>query len=106
MNNDNNNSSKQPSPELNKLLVELKTTISTIKELYQTIDKRALEEGFSIDEIYEIANVTDTPIATKTIKSSTATEVEEEVIKTTTNNKINNQNEENKYFQRYFQHFQ
>ncbi len=61
----NNNSNKQPSQELTKLLVNLKTSISDLKELYRTIDKRALEEGFSIEEIYDIANVTDITTNTK-----------------------------------------
>jgi len=53
-----NNNNKQPSKELTNLLVNLKKSISDLKEIYQTIDKKALEEGFSIDEIYDIANVT------------------------------------------------
>ena len=43
---------KQPSQELTELLVELKISISKLKELlYKTIDKKAVEEGFSIEEI-------------------------------------------------------
>jgi hypothetical protein len=59
MTQNNNNNNKQPSQELTNLLVNLKRSISDLKEIYQTIDKKALEEGFSIDEIYDIANVTD-----------------------------------------------
>ena len=44
------------------LLVELMITISKLKELYKTIDKKAIEEGFSCNEIYEIANITHIPI--------------------------------------------
>ena len=56
---DNKNNNKQPSQELSNLLVQLKANISTLKGLYHAIDKKALEEGFSIEEIYDIANVTD-----------------------------------------------
>jgi hypothetical protein len=55
----NNKNNKQPSRELTNLLVNLKRSISDLKEIYLTIDKKALEEGFSIEEIYDIANVTD-----------------------------------------------
>jgi hypothetical protein len=95
----NNYNNKQPSQELFNLLVELKITISKLKGLYKTIDKKALEEGFSIEEIYELANITE--IETK---SSAAAAVP--TITNTTTNISNEENEETKYFQRYFQHFQ
>lgn len=61
----NTKKNKKPSQELTKLLIDLKTTISTLKELYQTIDKRAQVEGYSIEEIYDIANITETTATTK-----------------------------------------
>jgi hypothetical protein len=88
---------KQPSKELLNHLVELKTIMEKLKDLYKTIDKKAIEEGFSIDEIYEIDASTKSVVATtpnNTITTNT----------TTKNN--HEENEENKYFQRYFQHFQ
>ena len=55
-NNKDNKSKQQPSQELFDLLINLKTTIDELKNLYKTIDKQALEEGFTIPEIYDIAN--------------------------------------------------
>jgi hypothetical protein len=66
--------------------------------LYKKIDQKGLEEGFSIEEIYEIANLVE--ISTTQSKIETTT-----IINTNVTKKSNN-NEENKYFQRYFQHFQ
>jgi hypothetical protein len=113
----NNKQQQQPSQGLFELLLELKITISELKELYKKIDKKAIEEGFSIDEIYEIANITDIPAkssvvgaepTTTTTPSNQTTTVTK--TNTTTNPTINNskntKNEETKYFQRYFQHFQ
>ncbi|HSF00942.1 MAG TPA: hypothetical protein VLA48_08625 [Nitrososphaeraceae archaeon] len=42
-NNKNNNQKQQLSKELLNYLIELKTTISKLKDLYQTIDKKAQE---------------------------------------------------------------
>ena len=57
MNNNNHNNfttnKKQPSKELVNLVIELKATIAKLKDLYKRIDKKALEEGFSDEEIYE-----------------------------------------------------
>lgn len=100
------NNNKQPSQELLKYLIELKTTISKLKELYKAIDKKAAEEGFSIDEIYEIANITDIPITTQKSIETTTTTPNQSITTTNTTNNNNNKNEETKYFQRYFQHFQ
>ncbi len=47
------NNKQQPSQELTELLVELKISISKLKELIKTRDKKAVEEGFSIEEAYE-----------------------------------------------------
>jgi hypothetical protein len=93
---------KQPSQELLNYLIELKTSIAKLKDLYKIIDKKAIEEGFSIDEIYEIANITDIP--QKSIETATTTTSNNQSITNTTTN--SNNNEETKYFQRYFQHFQ
>ncbi len=94
---------KPPSQELTELLAELKISISKLKELYKTIDKKAVEEGFSIEEVYEIANVTDVKL--KSIATMPDDNNNQKTTNTTTNNN-NNTNEEKKYFQRYFQHFQ
>jgi hypothetical protein len=59
------NTKKQPSPKLTKLLIDIKITIEKLKELYKIVDKKTLEEGFSTDEIYDIAN-NDIDIATIT----------------------------------------
>jgi hypothetical protein len=40
-----NNNNKQPSKELQNYLVELKSSIEKLKDLYKTIDKKAIEEG-------------------------------------------------------------
>ena len=81
-------------------------TISKLKGLYKTIDKKALEEGFTIDDIYELANITDA--STKAIIETTTTTTNQTTTTTdhTTNNSNNEENEETKYFQKYFQHFQ
>jgi hypothetical protein len=71
--------------------------------LYKTIDKKAVEEGFSIEEVHEIANVTDVKL--KSIATMPDDNNNQTTTNTTTNNN-NNTNEEKKYFQRYFQHFQ
>jgi hypothetical protein len=105
----NNNNKQQPSQELFNLLVELKMTISKLKELYKTIDKKALEEGFTIDDIYELANITDASTKAIIETTTTTTTPNQTTITTTTDNTTNNsnnENEETKYFQRYFQHFQ
>jgi hypothetical protein len=86
----------KPSQELLNYLIELKTCIAKLKELYKTIDKKAIEEKFSIDELYDIANITD--ISTKSIEKTTTPDQ-------TKTAKTDNNNEENKYFQQYFQHF-
>ncbi len=119
MTTEQNNNQQQPSRGLFELLLELKITISELKELYKKIDKKALEEGFTIDEIYELANITDVPaklsvVGAEPTTTTTTTPSNQTTLtkkKTnTTNPTINNnnklKNEENKYFQRYFQHFQ
>jgi hypothetical protein len=114
MTTEQNNKQRQPSQGLFELLLELKITISELKELYKKIDKKAVEEGFSIDEIYELANITDIPAKSSVVGAEPTTPPptsnQTTVTKTnTTNPTINNKNtknEETKYFQRYFQHFQ
>ncbi len=123
MTTEQNNKQRQPSQGLFELLLELKITISALKELYNKIDKKAREEGFSIDEIYEIANITDVPAKSSVVgaettttttpsNQTTATTPSNQTTATKTNttnltiNNNNTKNEENKYFRRYFQHFQ
>lgn len=96
----NNNKQREPSQKLKELLVELKITISELKELYKKIDKIALEEGFGVEEIYDI----DMSTTKSSVVSSTTTTNVSTTIATTNNN--NKKEEEKKYFQRYFQHFQ
>lgn len=95
----NNNKQREPSQKLKELLVELKITISELKELYKKIDKIALEEGFGVEEIYDI----DMSTTKSSVVSSTTTNVSTTIANTNNNNK---KEEEMKYFQRYFQHFQ
>lgn len=95
----NNNKQREPSQKLKELLVELKITISELKELYKKIDKIALEEGFGVEEIYDI----DMSTTKSSVVSSTTTNVSTTIATTNNNNK---KEEEMKYFQRYFQHFQ
>lgn len=102
MTQEQSNNNKQPSQELFNLLVQLKTNISTLKDLYHAIDKKALEEGFSIEEIYEIANATN--VRLKSIVAMPDNDNNQTTTTTTTS--TDNNDEENKYFQRYFQHFQ
>jgi hypothetical protein len=115
----NNTNKQQPSRGLFDLLLELKITISELKELYKKIDKKAIEEGFSIDEIYEIANITDVPAkssivgaepttspSNQTTVTKTNTTTNPPINNNTNNNTKNKENGETKYFQRYFQHFQ
>ena len=62
-----------------------------------------MEEGFSIEEVFEIANVTD--VTLKSIVTMTDDNNNQTTTNTTTNNNSKTK-EEKKYFQRYFQHFQ
>ena len=96
----NNNKQREPSQKLKELLVELKITISELKELYKKIDKIALEEGFGVEEIYDI----DMSTTKSSVVSSTTTNASTTITTPTNNN--NKKEEEKKYFQRYFQHFQ
>ena len=98
--NNNNNSSKQPSQELHKYLVELKTTISTLKALFNTIDKKAQDEGFSFDEIYEIANIVCNKSSVETYNQT----INNNNI-TIPNNNTKNNNKDDNFLPSYFQHF-
>ena len=93
-----NNNKKQPSPELLNYLIEIKTCIEKLKELYKIVDKKSLSEGFSTDDIYELAN-NDIDIATITQQHNT----NQKITNTNTNNKDNNTKDN---FPLYFQHFQ
>ena len=80
----NNNKQREPSQKLKELLVELKITISELKELYKKIDKIALEEGFGVEEIYDIDMSTT---KSSVVSSTTTTNVSTTIATTNNNNK-------------------
>jgi hypothetical protein len=100
--NNTNKQQQQPSRGLFDLLLELKITISELKELYKKIDKKALEEGFSIDEIYGLANITDMPVKSSVVGAEPTTTPSNQTTSTkgatktnTTNPTINNNTKNN-----------
>ena len=46
-------------------MIEIKTTVEKLKELYQIVDKKSLSEGYNTDDIYEIANDIDITTTTQ-----------------------------------------
>ena len=89
-NNKNNNQKQQLSKELLNYLIELKTTISKLKEIYQTIDKKAQEEGFSSDDIYDIANAITDDVTLRSIVTMPDNNKQTTTTKNTTINNNNN----------------
>ncbi len=91
-----NNNNKKPSAELTKLLIDIKTTIEKLKGLYDTTDKKASEEGYSTDEIYDFAN--NINVVNNIITTTTNTQQDTQL----TNNNNNNNNNNNIFYS----HFQ
>jgi hypothetical protein len=85
---------KKPSPELLNYLIEIKTCVERLKELYKIVDRKSQLEGYSTDEVYELANNID--IATTTKQHT----------QKITNNNIDNKTKDANNFPLYFQHFQ
>ena len=112
MNNNNNvNKQKQQlSKELASLIEDYKNNLLKVRELYFKIEDKAIkEEGYTEDEIALLLDQKYKE-ALATIKKKKETininNNNNNTISSTIATTNNNKNEENKYFQRYFQHFQ
>ncbi len=110
MNNNNNvNKQKQQlSKELASLIEDYKNNLLKVRELYFKIEDKAIkEEGYTENEIALLLDQKyKEALATIKKKKETTNINNNNTISSTTATTNNNKNEENKYFQRYFQHFQ
>lgn len=110
MNNNNNvNKQKQQlSKELASLIEDYKNNLLKVRELYFKIEDKAIkEEGYTEDEIALLLDQKyKEALATIKKKKETININNNNTISSTIATTNNNKNEENKYFQRYFQHFQ
>ena len=93
------NKNIKPSQNLLSLIDELKDNLVNVKYVFSRIENRAREEGLE-------PNIIDDMIYQKykNNSSSVSSKITTTTADITTSN--NTKNEETKYFQRYFQHFQ
>ena len=106
-----NKQKRQLSKELASLIEDYKNNLLKVRELYFKIEDKAVrEEGHTEDEIallldqkYKEALAT---IKKKKKETTNINNNNNNTISSTTASTNDNKNEENKYFQRYFQHFQ
>lgn len=111
MNNNNNvNKQKQQlSKELASLIEDYKNNLLKVRELYFKIEDKAVrEEGHTEDEIALLLDqkYKEALAPIKKKKETININNNKNTISSTSATTNNNKNEENKYFQRYFQHFQ
>lgn len=110
MNNNNVNKQKQQlSKELASLIEDYKNNLLKVRELYFKIEDKAIkEEGYTENEIALLLDqkYKEALATIKKKKETTTINNNNNTISSTTATTNNNKNEENKYFQRYFQHFQ
>ena len=103
-----NKQKQQLSKELASLIEDYKNNLLKVRELYSKIENKAIkEEGYTENEIALLLDQKYKEALATIKKKKEATNINNNnTIHSTTATTNNNKNEENKYFQRYFQHFQ
>ena len=102
-----NKQKQQLSKKLASLIEEYKNNLFKVRELYFKIEDKAIKkEGYTEEEIALLLDQKYKEALATIKKKKETTNINNNTISSTTATINNNKNEENKYFLRYFQHFQ